>query len=49
MNDYEKLSEELDPITDRLDGLSVPDEDIDKLIYQATELLKKAHDMAAER
>lgn len=49
MNDYEKLAEELSTITDRLDGLSVSDADLDDLVYEATEKLKTASQLAAER
>jgi exonuclease VII small subunit len=49
MNDYEKLLEELEQITNRLDGMSVPDKDLDDKIYDATELLKQARETAAER
>lgn len=49
VNDYEKLYDELESITNKLDGLGVPDSDLDDLIYEGTEKLKQAKELAAER
>lgn len=49
MNDYEKLAAELEDITNRLDGLAVPDADLDNQIYDATDALKSAKEKASER
>lgn len=49
MDDYEKFVEEIDSATNHLNGLGVPDPDLDELVYQAAELLKQARDKAAGR
>lgn len=48
-NDYDKLHDELQGVINDLEGMSVPDSDLDEIVYRATEDLRKARDMATER
>ena len=48
-NDYTDLYDNLEHIINDLEGLSVPDSDLDDMIYEATEKLRDARDKSGER
>ena len=51
MPGYKELADFLEEFTDKLDRLGIPegDEDLDDLIYEGTDKLKTARDLARER